>query len=102
MGCNSFFPIIEWSVMAVDRHFWSSWLSRAIAFAIVVGLSLGGFAGSAQAAASAAASGNPLAEEGGTLAGRDMTGAQLSTEEFANVDLDRTNLSKAKIGRAHV
>lgn len=83
--------------MAVDRHFWSSWLSRAIAFAIVVGLSLGGFAESAQAAASAAASGNPLAEEGGTLAGRDMTGAQLSTEEFANVDLDRTNLSKANL-----
>ena len=30
--------------MAVDRHFWSSWPSRAIAFAIAVGLSLGGFA----------------------------------------------------------
>ena len=52
--------------MAVDRHFWSSWLSRVIAFAIVVGLSLGEFSGSAQAAASAAAGGNPLAEEGGT------------------------------------
>lgn len=92
-----FRPNIERSVMAVDRHFWSSWLSRVIAFAIVIGLSLGGFSGSAQAAASAAASGNPLAEEGGTLAGRDMTGAQLPTEEFANIDLDRTNLSKANL-----
>ncbi len=56
-----------------------------------------GLATPVYAAASAAASGNPLAEEGGSLAGRDMTGAQLSTEEFANVNLDGTNLSRSNL-----
>lgn len=86
--------------MAADRHFWSSWICRAIAVVIAVGICFEGILGlslPANAAASAAASGNPLAEEGGTLAGRNMSGAQLSTEEFANVDLDRTDLSKANL-----
>jgi uncharacterized protein YjbI with pentapeptide repeats len=82
--------------MAVDRRFWSSWICRAIAVVIAVSLGLGGVVGFA-APASAAASGNPLAEEGGTLAGKNLSGAQLSTEEFANVDLDRTDLSKANL-----
>lgn len=49
------------------------------------------------AAASAAASGNPLSEEGSSMAGRDLTGAQLATEEFAGVNLDGTNLSRSNL-----
>jgi uncharacterized protein YjbI with pentapeptide repeats len=74
--------------------------SRMVAIALTLFLVwtlLLGLSTPVYAAASAAASGNPLAEEGGSLAGRDLTGSQMSTEEFANVNLDGTNLSRSNL-----
>ena len=74
--------------------------SHIIAIALTVFLIwtlLLGITAPAYAAASAAASGNPLTDEGGSMAGRDLTGAQLSTEEFANINLDRTDFSRSNL-----
>ena len=82
---NALFSVMRRFSVRFSARFSDHGMAIALSLILLLGsLTLG--VSPSLAAASAAASGNPLSEEGSSMAGRDLTGAQLATE----------------IGRAHV